>query len=80
LVTQEGAIRRYTTTNRLLKTYVPVIAAKTGYTREAKENLALLTEGSNGQRVGAVVLGSDARFQDSKVLVEWIWRNYSWPS
>ncbi|MAF35061.1 hypothetical protein CMO91_04415 [Candidatus Woesearchaeota archaeon] len=80
LVTQEGSIRRYTTTNRLLKTYVPVIAAKTGYTREAKENLALLTEGSNGQRVGAVVLGSNARFQDSKVLVEWIWRNYSWPS
>jgi len=80
LVTQEGAIRRYTTTNSLLKTYVPVIAAKTGYTVEAKENLALLTKGSSGQQIGAVVLGSDARFQDAKVVVEWIWRNYSWSS
>lgn len=78
LVTKEGKVRQYTSTNKLLKTYVPIIAAKTGYTLEAKENLVIITEGSEGQKIGVVVLGSDARFQDTKVLVEWIWRNYSW--
>jgi len=78
LSTQEGARRQYTSTNKLLKTYVPISAAKTGYTLEAKENLVIVTEGSHGQQIGVVVLGSGARFQDTKVLVEWIWRNYTW--
>lgn len=80
LVTIEGAVRDYTSTNQLLKTYVPTVAAKTGYTPQAKQNLVLITEGAHGQRVGAVVLGSDDRFQDMKVLIEWIWRNWRWPA
>ena len=78
LVTDAGLTRHYVSTNKLLKTYVPIVAAKTGYTVEAGENLAIITEGSNGQQIGAVILGSSDRFQDMKVLVEWIWRNYSW--
>lgn len=78
LVTVEGKVREYTTTNKLLGTYLPVLAAKTGYTTEAKENLALITRGSKGQELGVVLLGSDDRFQNMKILVEWIWRNYSW--
>lgn len=78
LVTREGSRRRYTSTNELLDTYLPVLAAKTGYTEEAGENLVMMTAGERGQRVGAVVLGSQNRFQDMKVLVGWIWRNYRW--
>lgn len=78
LTTVEGKKREYLTTNKLLGTYLPVLAAKTGYTTEAKENLALITQGPKGQEVGIVVLGSDSRFQDAKILAEWIWRNYSW--
>ncbi len=78
LITKEGAQRSYVSTNELLKTYVPIIAAKTGYTREAGENLVIITRGVNGQYIGAVILESQARFQDMKVLVEWIWRNYTW--
>ncbi|MEX1997078.1 MAG: hypothetical protein WEA04_00160 [Candidatus Andersenbacteria bacterium] len=78
LATQEGGRRTYKTTNQLLGTYLPIIAAKTGYTVEAGENLALFTSGPEGQRIGAVILGSEARFQDMKTLVEWIWRNYAW--
>jgi len=78
LISQEGHKHNYLSTDKLLGTYLPVIAAKTGYTVEAKENLALITQGEKGQRIGVVLLGSDSRFQDMKVLVEWIWRNYSW--
>lgn len=78
LVTQEGSRRAYITTNKLLGTYLPVIAAKTGFTNEAGENLALLTRTDSGHEVGAVILGSDQRFQDMKVLVAWVQRNYSW--
>ncbi len=79
LTTREGSVRSYESTNKLLGTYMPVIAAKTGYTDEAGENLVIITEGSNGQQIGAVILGSQQRFQDMKTLVEWIWRNYTWP-
>jgi D-alanyl-D-alanine carboxypeptidase (penicillin-binding protein 5/6) len=80
LVTQEGTKRKYESTNKLLNTYIPILAAKTGYTVEAGENLVIITEGAQGQRIGAVILGSKQRFQDMKVLVEWVWRNYAWNS
>lgn len=79
LTTKENQRRVYVSTNRLLDTYVTVLAAKTGYTVEAGENLALITRTSAGHEIGAVVLGSDNRFQDMKALVEWIERNYTWP-
>ena len=78
LRTQEGVVRHYKSTNQLLGTYFPILAAKTGYTREAGENLVVMTYGDLGQRLGAVVLGSEGRFQDMKTLVEWVKRNYTW--
>lgn len=80
LTTTEGTARHYQSTNKLLKTYLPIDAAKTGYTPEAGENLAIITSDAQGRQLGAVVLGSEQRFQDMKVLVEWIWRNYTWPN
>jgi len=78
LTTLEGARREYDSTNKLLTTYVPILAAKTGYTIEAGENLAIVTAGADGQRIGAIILGSTERFQDMKVLTEWLYRNYVW--
>lgn len=78
LVTAEGNSHTYSSTNQLLDTYLPVVAAKTGYTIEAGENLVVVTRNGQGHKVGAVILGSTNRFQDLKVLVEWIWRNYTW--
>ncbi|OGY31957.1 MAG: hypothetical protein A3C02_00090 [Candidatus Andersenbacteria bacterium RIFCSPHIGHO2_02_FULL_45_11] len=79
LTTQEGTVRTYDSTDELIGTYLPILAGKTGYTIQAKENLAILTVGPNGQKIGAVILGSNNRFQDMKTVVEWIWRNYTWP-
>ncbi len=78
LTTVEGARRAYETTNDLLGTYLPILAAKTGYTVEAGQNLTILTQGDSGQKIGVVILGSEDRFQDTKILTEWIWRNYTW--
>ncbi len=78
LHTTEGKTVNYKSTNQLLGTYFPVLAAKTGFTNEAGENLAIMTYGQEGQRLGVIILGSRDRFQDAKVLVEWIWRNYQW--
>ena len=78
LETREGKHLAYRSTNKLVNTYVPIKAAKTGYTRAAGQNLVIITEGAAGQEIGAIILGSTSRFQDMKVLIEWIWRNYSW--
>lgn len=78
LVTTEGVKRTYESTDKLLQSYLPILAAKTGFTNEAGENLAIITQGAEGHRIGAVILGSRDRFQDMKVLVEWTWRNFTW--
>lgn len=79
LVSQEGYVHQYVSTDKLLGTYLPVLAAKTGYTLAAKQNLAIITPGPKGQTLVAVILGSDDRFQDMKTVVEWTYRNYTWP-
>lgn len=75
----EGNTHTFVTTDKLLGTYLPILAAKTGYTLAAKENLAIITTGPKGQKIGAVILGSDDRFQDMKTVVEYVYRNYTWP-
>lgn len=79
LTTTEGSVRQFTSTDELIGTYMTILAGKTGYTLQAKENLAIITVGPRGQKIGAVILGSDARFQDTKTVVEWVIRNYTWP-
>lgn len=79
LTTQEGAYREYISTDKLLGTYLTILAGKTGYTVAAKENLAIIAVGPKGQKIGAVILGSDNRFHDAKTAVEYVVRNYTWP-
>lgn len=78
IVTDQGKAYNYFSTNDLLGTYLPIFAAKTGYTVEAKENVTLITETDAGQQIGLVLIGSDQRFQDAKILAEWVNRNYTW--
>lgn len=79
LTTREGTTRTYLSTDELLGTYLTILAGKTGYTLAAKENLAIITVTPKGQRIGAVILGSDNRFTDTKIVVEYVVRNYTWP-
>lgn len=77
-VTVNGAIRKYKTTDDLIATYLPIRAGKTGFTYEAKENVAILTQTGTGHQIGVIILGSDQRFQDAKIVTGWIDRVYSW--
>jgi len=79
LTTSEGTVREFISTDELLGTYMQILAGKTGYTLEAKENLTIITVGPKGQKIGAVILGSDNRFHDMKTAVEYVIRNYTWP-
>lgn len=69
-------------TDKLLGSYLKIIAGKTGYLNEAGYCLVSQAHGQKGQSLLVAVLGSatDAdRFQDLKALLEWAFDNYAWP-
>lgn len=51
---------------------------KTGKTPLAGECLITLAETPDGHEILTVVLGSNNRFADTKILVDWIYRAYVW--
>jgi D-alanyl-D-alanine carboxypeptidase len=74
-------------TNLLLSTDInrapyKIVAAKSGTLPEAGYCFAQITQGPDGHRVIALVLGGDshfARFQDVKALTYWAFRSFDWP-
>lgn len=62
-------------TNDLLGQINGIVGGKTGYTIEAKESLALVLE-IEGQEYIFVVLGSNDRFADMKMMIEWAKKAY----
>ncbi len=66
-------------TNDLLSSYLDVRGLKTGYTERAGECLVTLAKGGNkSSEVVTVVLDSPDRFQESKVVTDWVFRNFKW--
>lgn len=68
-------------TNRLLDSYLNVLAGKTGFINAAGYCLVAEIEGEQGQKLIGVVLGSathDDRFADLKILLGWTLENFSW--
>jgi D-alanyl-D-alanine endopeptidase (penicillin-binding protein 7) len=74
-------------TNLLLTTDInkapyKIVAAKSGTLPEAGYCFAQITQGPDGHRIIALVLGDDAhfsRFQDVKALTYWAFRSFEWP-
>lgn len=62
--------------NKLLNT-PGVIGFKTGFTPVAKENFVGLID-RDGHRILTVVLGSDDRFGETLMLINWAYSNFSW--
>lgn len=54
-----------------------ILGIKTGTTEKAGENFIGLVE-RNGHKVLTVVLSSTDRFGETKNLMDWVYRNYSW--
>lgn len=54
-----------------------VMGIKTGFTEIAGENLVGLVE-RDGHKVITVILKSNDRFGETKALMDWVYKNYSW--
>jgi len=65
--------------NQLLGRIEGIMGVKTGWTEEAGECLVSFVE-RNGKGVLAVVLGSEDRFGETAILIEWVFANYEWES
>ena len=80
---KSGIFHEFVSTNELLNKEltipgVTIEGLKTGRTPEAGECLIAVSKDKDGHRVLTVVLGSQARFQDTQKLIEWVYGNYQW--
>jgi len=73
-----GYTYNLTATNKIIDNYLNVKGLKTGTTPAAKECLAALADGPDGNEVLTIILGSDNRFHESKILLDWVYRAYTW--
>ncbi|MEK7145893.1 MAG: D-alanyl-D-alanine carboxypeptidase family protein [Patescibacteria group bacterium] len=74
---ESGQVHHVANTNLLLG-QLGIKGLKTGKTPAAGECLIALAESPEGNEVLTVILGSQNRFGDSKVLIDWIYRAYVW--
>lgn len=67
-------------TNELLENpYFPIIGLKTGKTPLAGQSFVSLTKGPHQHEIITVLLDSPNRFKETKILLDWIFRNYEFP-
>lgn len=67
-------------TNKLLDSYLKINGLKTGTTSGAGLCFVAIAENDTGHEIITVVLGSPDRFEESKFLIDWIFRSYNWPT
>jgi serine-type D-Ala-D-Ala carboxypeptidase (penicillin-binding protein 5/6) len=68
----------FKSTDELLGSYLNIEGVKTGTTDEAGQSVINLAKNSRGHEVLSVVLDSPDRFQESKSLLDWSFRNFDW--
>lgn len=73
-----GLTHQLTTTNELLDSYLNIRGLKTGSTDSAGLCLVSIAEGPDGNKILTVVLNSPARFRETKILMDWVYRAYNW--
>lgn len=71
-------IHKLSSTNDLLDSYLKIKGLKTGKTTEAGLCLVSIAENDHGNEIITVVLDSPARFEETKFLVDWVFRAYNW--
>jgi serine-type D-Ala-D-Ala carboxypeptidase (penicillin-binding protein 5/6) len=76
--TNEKITHKLKNTNELLDSYLKVLGLKTGTTDEAGECLIAIIENEQGHDVLTVVLNSPARYSETKILADWVFRAYKW--
>ncbi len=68
---------KLTNINQLVGKFPGVKGIKTGWTEDAGECLVAYTERDKGKII-TVVLGSNNRFKETEVLVDWVFNNFQW--
>ncbi|MBU0668348.1 D-alanyl-D-alanine carboxypeptidase [Patescibacteria group bacterium] len=76
--TNERLIHKLKNTNALLDSYLTILGLKTGTTDNAGECLIAIIENEKGNDILTVVLGSPARYNETKILADWTLRTYKW--
>ncbi len=66
-------------TNKLLDSYLTINGLKTGTTDDAGRCLIAIAENQDGHEIVTVVLNSSDRFGESKILIDWVFRAFTWP-
>jgi D-alanyl-D-alanine carboxypeptidase (penicillin-binding protein 5/6) len=77
----DGKIRHHLeSTNELLgDSYLNIVGLKTGSTPGAGESFVSLLKGPADHYVLTVMLSSPSRFKETKILLDWILRNFEFP-
>ena len=65
-------------TNELLDSYLDIKGLKTGKTDKAGLCLSAIAENNQGDEILTVILNSPARFTETKILIDWIFKAYKW--
>lgn len=65
-------------TNKLLDSYLKINGLKTGTTDDAGRCLIAIAENNDGHEIITVVLNSSDRFGESKILIDWVFRAFTW--
>lgn len=68
----------FKSTDELLGNYLGIYGVKTGTTDGAGQSVINLARTQGGKEVLSVILDSPNRFQESKSLIDWSFRNFSW--
>ncbi len=71
---------RLEATNELLDSYLNIKGLKTGRTDAAGQCFSAIAQNDQNNEIITVVLNSPDRFQETKILVDWSFRAYTWPS
>jgi D-alanyl-D-alanine carboxypeptidase (penicillin-binding protein 5/6) len=68
----------FSNTNHLLGSYLEVLGGKTGTTPEAGQCLFFVVKNEQGHEILIILLNSPNRYQEAKVITDWIFRTYTW--
>ncbi len=65
--------------NELIGDVGGVLGVKTGWTENARENLVTYIERGD-RKIMISLLGSRDRFEETKAIIDWVFKNYNWES
>lgn len=66
-------------TNSLLRSYLNIVAGKTGTTPKAGQCLFSVVKNDAGHEILIIVLNSPNRYQEAKIITDWVFRSFTWP-